>query len=114
MTAARNSNAKRPYIFRPVNSGTLSEEMRAIGVSCDGIRLMIPKGLGLAIKVFDVSAPRAMILKEQMLSLGGDAAQSRDVLTDSTSRTDVLLLGTETQFGRLVESLILCFMDHLH
>jgi len=105
LTAAHKSNANRPYIFRPASSGTLAEEMRAIGVSSDGIRLMVPKGLGLAIKIPDLSAPRAMILKEQMLSLGGDAAQSRDVLTDSNSRTHVLLLGSETQFGRLVESL---------
>ena len=102
MTSADKSNAKRPYIFRAVNSEILAEEMRAIGVSSDGIGIMLPKGLSLGIKMFGLSAPRAMILKEQMLSLGGDAAQSRDVLTDSTSKTDVLLLGTEAQFGRLV------------
>ncbi len=79
--------------------------MAAIGVSETGVRIMGPKANTFAIKVPDLKAPQASILKQQMLSLGGDAAQSKDVLTDSTVRTDVLLLGSEAHFRRLVAAL---------
>jgi len=79
--------------------------MAAIGVSEAGVRIMVPKAKALAVKVPDLKAPQASILKQQMLSLGGDAAQSKEVLTDSTVRTDVLLLGSEAHFRRLVTAL---------
>jgi len=79
--------------------------MAAIGVSEAGVRIMVPKANALAVKVPDLKAPQASILKQQMLSLGGDAAQSKEVLTDSTVRTDVLLLGSEAHFRRLVTAL---------
>ena len=79
--------------------------MAAIGVSSAGVRIMCPKANALAIKVPDLKAPQASILKQQMLSLGGDAALSKVILTDSSARTDVLLLGSEAQFQRLVTAL---------
>jgi len=79
--------------------------MAAIGVSDAGARIMCAKANAFVMKVPNLKAPQATILKQQMLSLGGDAALSRAILTDSAARTDVLLLGNETQFLRLVTAL---------
>ena len=105
LTVASTSPSKPPFIIQFPEHGALVKEMAAIGVSEAGIRIMGPKGNALAIKVPDLKAPQASILKQQMLSLGGDAAQSKNVLTDSTARTDVLLLGSEAHFRRLVDAI---------
>ena len=49
-------------------------EMSLIGVDRVGIRLMAPKLLHLNLKIEDLTAPQANILKQEMLSVGGDAA----------------------------------------
>ncbi|MBI5442006.1 MAG: dihydropteroate synthase [Deltaproteobacteria bacterium] len=59
----------------------------------------------LALKATGVRAPGANILKQEMLSLGGEAAVSRGVINCSVERSDVLILGTEKQVRRLVKKL---------
>jgi dihydropteroate synthase len=82
-----------------------AREMRKIGVSEGGVRAMAGKAATVVVKVAGVSCPVAHILKEQMLSVGGDAAVARDVLTHSVESTDVILLGTYVQLGTLVQKL---------
>lgn len=79
--------------------------MSAVGASADGISIMLPKGDAFVIKFPALRATQALILKEQMLSLGGEAAQSKDVITDSSIRSDVLLIGTMSHFKRLTDRL---------
>jgi len=82
-----------------------AREMRAIGVSEGGIDAMEGKARTLAIKVVDVSVPAAHVLKQQMLSIGGEAAVARDVLTHAVDRTDVLIFGTASQLRLLADKL---------
>jgi len=82
-----------------------AREMRAIGVSEGGISAMAGKARSLVVKVSGASVPVGHILKQQMLSLGGEAAVARDVLTHKIESTDVLLMGTRTQLGALCEKL---------
>ncbi|MCD6326220.1 dihydropteroate synthase [bacterium] len=94
-----------PYAVRPSCTERLSERMRAIGVSDDGIDIMLPKESSFVISLPKMKAPKALILKQQMLSLGGDAAYSRKVLTDSSAVSEVILFGTEVHYRRLAESI---------
>jgi dihydropteroate synthase len=82
-----------------------AREMRKVGVSEGGIRAMTGKAQTVVIKISDVNIPTAHILKQQMLSIGGDAAVAKDVLTHGVDSTDVLLMGTSTQLASLVQKL---------
>jgi len=82
-----------------------AREMRKVGVSEGGIRAMAGKAQTVVIKIAEVNIPTAHILKQQMLSIGGDAAVAKDVLTHEVDSTDVLLMGTSTQMASLVQKL---------
>jgi len=80
-------------------------EMLRIGVCEGGIDAMEPKIRAIVVKVAGASIPAAHVLKQQMLSLGGDAAVHKDVITHGVDSTDVLLMGTYRQLRGLVEKL---------
>ncbi len=82
-----------------------AREMAAIGVSEGGIRAMSGKAQMLAVKVAGACVPAAHILKQQMLSIGGDAAVARDVLTHKIDSSDVILMGTRAQMRDLAGKL---------
>lgn len=86
-------------------SGDLIRLMRQIKVDPYGIKIMYPKGLEYCLRLNRVSNICANILKQEMLSLGADAAVSRDTLTGKTKSTDCLLLGNLSQFNLLSERL---------
>lgn len=82
----------------------IRHEMREIGVSAGGIECMTGKARFYGIKVKDISCRSANILKQEMLSRGGEAAVSaRTVYAEGN--TDVLLLGTVLQLTYLAEKL---------
>ncbi len=66
---------------------------------------MIPKGEFYLLKTDPVSSPAANILKQQMLSVGGECAVSRGAATCSVDQAPVILSGTKRHFLRLIESL---------
>ena len=80
-------------------------ELRRIGVDHYGVDVMAPKALGRTIKLESVSTPAANILKQEMLSLGGDAAVARDVITGKVEASDVLLIGTLKQYKELTNKI---------
>jgi dihydropteroate synthase len=79
--------------------------MEAIGVNADGVRIMEPKAYFRTILVKDLSVGAANVVKQQMLSLGGEAAVASGVVNCSVTCSDALLIGTEKQMLRLAESL---------
>jgi len=86
-------------------SPSARSEMGKIGVHETGIRIMEKKAIFYSIKVENVKNQAANIIKQEMLSLGGEAAVSRDVLNFSRKKSDVLLLGTGKQFRELIVKL---------
>jgi dihydropteroate synthase len=79
--------------------------MHDIGVDPYGARIMLPKALNYLVKVDGISPIAANILKQEMLSFGGDAAVARDVLTGRAKKTDCLLIGNLAQLNRLKDKL---------
>lgn len=75
-----------------------------IGASPAGIEYMIPKGVFRCIKLKNISNRAANIIKQEMLSKGGEAAIAKEALI-SDGEHDVLLLGTTRQYQRLLEKL---------
>ncbi|MCM8789827.1 MAG: dihydropteroate synthase [Candidatus Omnitrophica bacterium] len=87
------------------DSKNLANVMRDIHVDHFGIKIMLPKALSYAIKVSSVSNIAANILKQQMLSLGGDVAVARGALTGKTKKTDCLIMANLLQLKRLCNKL---------
>ena len=83
----------------------LIREMEEIGVDPGGIALMSPKGRNRAVRLEDLSPWQANLLKQEMLSLGGEAAVHRGAIDCSESSTAALLMGTEKHFRLLLEKL---------
>lgn len=79
--------------------------MEALPVDPGGIRIMAPKGDFYILKTDPISAPAANILKQQMLSVGGECAVSRGASTCEIEAAPALLSGTKKQFLKLAESL---------
>jgi len=80
-------------------------ELQKISVSPEGVPLMTTKCLSYCIKLERVDVRAANILKQQMLSLGGDAAVSKHTLALKGGETDIILIGTHKQLSSLDEKL---------
>lgn len=80
-------------------------EFEAIGVDPAGFELMLPKTFHLNVKVSGLSAPAALILKQEMLSLGGDCANHRMVLKNEIEAADSILMGNLKIFQKLIPKL---------
>lgn len=97
------------YGIRWVTLDNLEEAKMAltqIGSDPGGIAHMAGKGIGRAIKLDQVPLWVAHILKQEMLSVGGDAAVHRNVIINTIEATDVMLLGTVRQLGQLASKVL--------
>jgi len=93
------------YRVRALSIGTRKEgfaEFKKIGADAAGCNIMINKTLPLALKVKGISLIAANILKQEMLSRGGDVVTSREILCSTEGKTDVIILAT----GESIKSLI--------
>ncbi len=81
------------------------EELLKIKVSSQGIEVMSPKCLGMNVKLTGVKLGAANILKQEMLSIGGDAAVARGVVEGSQPFSDVILLANADKIRKLINKL---------
>ena len=80
-------------------------ELLRVKVDPAGIALMKDKMQTRCVKLEDLLCRQANILKQEMLSLGGDAAVARGSVACSIERTDVILIGTGKQLAGLCSKL---------
>jgi len=85
------------------------EIFQKIGVDPYGINAMAPKTRQVNILLTAQSCKVANILKQEMLSLGADAAVARGSVSCSVKATDVLLMGTVKQIRALAAKRIVIF-----
>jgi dihydropteroate synthase len=83
----------------------LKELMREIKVDPYGIKIMLPKAQSYILKINSLSGIASNILKQELLSLGGDAALARDLLTGKVKKADCLVMANLSQLLRLSEKL---------
>jgi dihydropteroate synthase len=79
--------------------------MNTLPVDPGGVKAMSPKAEFYILKTDPISCPAANILKQQMLSIGGECAVTRDAATCSTDKAPAILSGTKKQFLTLTDRL---------
>ncbi|MBU0687467.1 MAG: dihydropteroate synthase [Candidatus Margulisbacteria bacterium] len=79
--------------------------MKKIGVDPRGIKVMEDKSRFFAVKLLGVGTVAANILKQEMLSRGGEVAVSYGSVNLSAKTTDVLVFGTRRAFNQLAAKL---------
>lgn len=97
------------YGLRWVTLENVAEAKKAltqIGSDPAGVAGMAGKAVGRGIKLEQTPLWVAHILKQEMLSVGGDAAVHRDVIVNKIEATDVMLLGTVRQLERLAHKIL--------
>ena len=87
------------------NPEEIKSKMQQIGVDRYGVDIMLPKTNMLLLEVDKLSSIGANILKQELLSLGADAAVSRASITGKSQESPVFIFGTYAQLNRLTEKL---------
>lgn len=84
---------------------TAEKLMAYIGVDDGGIEVMAPKTKYVNLLIDGVKPPAANILKQEMLALGGECANARDVIMGEPLTSSSLLIGNIRQLNKLVRKL---------
>ena len=87
------------------NAREAIHQMGMVGVDATGIKLMKGKTLHFNLRVEGIEPRAANLLKQEMLSLGGDAALDKRGLDCSAQQTEAILMGTQKQFEKLIDKL---------
>lgn len=80
-------------------------EIEAVGVDSAGLEEMRGKVLHFNLRIEGIDPRTANLLKQEMLSLGGDVALNGRSLDCSLQSMDGLLMGTQKQFEKLIQKL---------
>ena len=94
-------------IIQNFNSKEILNEFKKIGVDPIGIKKMLPKFFHICLKIKDINSKQAIIIKQEVLSKGGEAACSRNTILNNGHKTDLLISGTNKTINELVESLLI-------
>ncbi|MBW2980261.1 hypothetical protein KY360_02495 [Candidatus Woesearchaeota archaeon] len=87
------------------------KEMKRIKVDPCGVKIMKDKAVFRNLRLANLRSPMANIIKEQMLSEGGDAAVHTLVVSCKVENSDVLLMGTLAQYKKVIEKMNLQPME---
>jgi dihydropteroate synthase len=87
------------------NESEAREAMRRIGVDPRGIEIMAAKLSCCTFVATDLQSAACNILKQEMLSAGGEAAVSRGTVNLAVKTSDAIICGTRKQLLRLAEKL---------
>ena len=80
-------------------------ELFALNVHKGGIGIMAPKAITRIIKVSGIDSVALNILKQEMLSAGGDCAVSWDAFIKRNKNAEGMLIGTVAQIEKVCEKL---------
>lgn len=78
---------------------------KRIGTTDTGGRVMKDKTVYRVLKINNITTTEALIIKQEALSRGCDAALPRDAVSHETDSIDLILMGTELQLKRLAAKL---------
>ncbi len=92
-------------MYRKIDMEHCSGEMFKLGIAEVAVKLMNDKSTIEPLKFFRVRSPGANIIKQEMLSLGGDCANEPGAIACRETYVDIILLGTRAQYRKLAAKL---------
>jgi dihydropteroate synthase len=95
-----------PRLIRVEDRADARRILEELGSDKAGVKIMARKMQHLSIHVENVQARAAHIIKEVMLSKGGECATPKDLLVvEGTERVNVIIIGTITHLRKLISNL---------
>ena len=88
-----------------VNPNDAPGYFAGIGVTGTGARVMKDKTVFRVLRINNVTTTEALIIKQEALSRGCDAALPKDAVSHEMENTDLIVMGTELQLKRLASKL---------
>ncbi len=79
--------------------------MRSISVTPEGSQVMKKKSVLYNILLKNVTTTEALIIKQEMLARGGDAALPREAVSHEAENVDIIISGTCLQIERLIRKI---------
>ena len=87
------------------NFSQAKSQLAQIGVSNEGIEILKNKFFYFNIKFFDVSIIAANILKQELISLGGDCALHKHTISGKIKKSDLIIFANLSQLKYLTKKL---------
>jgi dihydropteroate synthase len=91
-----------PLIIEVKTLQDAKEVIRKIGSDPHSIDIMAPKAISKVIKLENVVLQDAIIIKQDMLSIGGEVAVPKNTFVLHEKTGDILIIGTLKQLKELV------------
>jgi dihydropteroate synthase len=88
-----------------INKEDCARAMRSIGSTNAGSQVMKNKTVLYNIMLKNISATEALIIKQEMLARGGDAALPREAVSHEIDRVNIVITGTQLQIERLINKI---------
>lgn len=85
----------------------VKKTLAKLKVSAQGVDIMSPKAIHRIVKITGIDSRAANIIKQEMLSRGGEAATPWDVYKLDARQVDMILMGTLRQYSELCNKLAL-------
>lgn len=83
----------------------LGKEMEKVGAHPLSFPIFKRKSSIILLKIFNISSPTANVLKQEMLSVGGDVVVHKNSIDCKVDRTDVILMGTKKHYDILIQKI---------
>ena len=88
-------------LISPRSRGAFARVLAEAGVDPYGIAIIGRKAETIVLRVDRVAAPVANIIKQQLLSMGGDAAVHRDAITGGPPQSSVYIVADRSRLAQL-------------
>ena len=88
-----------------LNNEVIKKEFGRIKVDKRGVDIMLPKSRFYLLKLEGTTSVCANVIKQQMLSGGGEVAVGRGAIDSSAKKSDCLIMGTFKQYQSLIYKL---------
>lgn len=108
MAAGGETAHARRFHARVLASDSFADLARAIAATSsdpEGVGIMTRKARVFPVAIRHVPLKAAPLLKQELLAVGGDAAQARGIADHSVAESDVVLMATWGQYQRLLPKL---------
>ncbi|HEY6586350.1 MAG TPA: dihydropteroate synthase [Candidatus Methanoperedens sp.] len=102
---AARSGSIEAELLEIKNINDCQKAMLSIGATSTGSHVMKKKTLILNILINNISTTEALIIKQEMLARGGDAALPREAVSHETQKVSLIISGTQLQVERLINKI---------